>query len=111
MQSPRGYNPVGDCAPGRHDAPLPGHVAGQYTPIGHSDDRSPSVSSKIGDAGRVSEFYRNSGYRSHERQRRLFECNGQSRPPTLRYRCRAGNPTNRDPDCPLAQASRLEMDL
>jgi len=36
METPRGYNPVGQSAPGlpRHDAPLPGHVPGQYTPIG-----------------------------------------------------------------------------
>ena len=36
METPRGYNPVGQSAPGlpRHDAPLPGHVPGQYNPIG-----------------------------------------------------------------------------
>lgn len=31
MNTPRGYNPIGQSAPGlpRHDAPLPGHVSGQ----------------------------------------------------------------------------------
>ena len=49
MNTPRGYNPVGDSAPGlpRHDAPLPGHVPGQYTPIGGEDD--PSRSAGYGD--------------------------------------------------------------
>jgi hypothetical protein len=34
MNTPRGFNPVGESAPGlpRHDAPLPGHVPGQATP-------------------------------------------------------------------------------
>jgi hypothetical protein len=45
MNTPRGYNPVGESAPGlpHHDAPLPGHVPGQYTPTGGGDDWSPSV--------------------------------------------------------------------
>jgi peptidoglycan/LPS O-acetylase OafA/YrhL len=45
MNTPRGYNPVGESAPGlpRHDAPLPGHVPGQYTPIGGGDEWSSSV--------------------------------------------------------------------
>lgn len=36
MNTPRGYNPVGQSAPGlpRHDAPLPGHVPGEYVPSG-----------------------------------------------------------------------------
>lgn len=36
METSRGYNPVGQSAPGLpcHDAPLPGHVPGQYNPIG-----------------------------------------------------------------------------
>lgn len=36
MERPRGFNPVGEHAPGlpRHDAPLPGHVPGQHAPIG-----------------------------------------------------------------------------
>ena len=41
METPRGYNPVGQSAPGlpRHDASLPGHVPGQYNnPTGGSDD-------------------------------------------------------------------------
>ena len=35
METPRGYNPVGESAPGlpRHDAPIPGHVPGPYIPI------------------------------------------------------------------------------
>ena len=39
MNEPRGFNPVGEHAPGlpRHDAPLPGHVPGQYNP-GSGDD-------------------------------------------------------------------------
>jgi hypothetical protein len=42
MSSPLGYNPIGQSAPGlpRHDAPLPGHVAGAYTPIGGAVDYS-----------------------------------------------------------------------
>ena len=45
MNIPRGYNPVGESAPGlpRHDAPLPGHVPGQYTPTDGGNDWSPSV--------------------------------------------------------------------
>jgi hypothetical protein len=46
MNTPRGFNPVGDHAAGlpRHDAPLPGHVPGQYTNTGGgSQDWSPSV--------------------------------------------------------------------
>lgn len=40
MNTPRGFNPVGESAPGlpRHDAPLPGHVPGQYQPLGGSDE-------------------------------------------------------------------------
>lgn len=35
-ETPLGYNPVGEHAPGlpRHDAPLPGHVPGSYSPMG-----------------------------------------------------------------------------
>jgi hypothetical protein len=43
MDTPRGYNPVGQSAPGlpHHDAPLPGHVPGQATPIGGAQDWAP----------------------------------------------------------------------
>jgi hypothetical protein len=36
LSNPLGYNPIGESAPGlpRHDKPLPGHVPGQYAPIG-----------------------------------------------------------------------------
>lgn len=40
MNTPRGYNPIGQSAPGlpRHDAPLPGHVPGAPSPqIGGGD--------------------------------------------------------------------------
>ncbi len=40
MDTPRGYNPIGQSAPGlpRHDAPLPGHVPGAPSQqIGGSD--------------------------------------------------------------------------
>src|ERR1700722_15303393 len=38
MNEPRGFNPVGDHAPGlpQHDRRLPGHVPSAYTPIGDS---------------------------------------------------------------------------
>ena len=44
MNTPRGYNPVGQSAPGlpRHDAPLPGHVPGQYQPLGGGEDAAPT---------------------------------------------------------------------
>jgi hypothetical protein len=50
MDTPRGYNPVGQSAPGlpRHDAPLPGHVPGQYQPIGGSDDAGTNASFNVG---------------------------------------------------------------
>ncbi len=40
METPRGYNPAGQSAPGlpRHDAPLPGHVPEQYQPWVNSDN-------------------------------------------------------------------------
>ena len=49
------FNPVGQSAPGlpRHDAPLPGHVPGQYNPIGGSDD--------FGSAGGGFNVYRGQG--------------------------------------------------
>lgn len=36
LSNPLGYNPIGESAPGlpRHDKQLPGHVPGQYAPIG-----------------------------------------------------------------------------
>jgi hypothetical protein len=40
MNTPRGFNPIGESAPGlpRHDAPLPGHVpGGPSQPLGGSD--------------------------------------------------------------------------
>jgi len=45
MDTPRGYNPVGQSAPGlpRHDAALPGHVPGQYEPVGGADNWAPRV--------------------------------------------------------------------
>jgi hypothetical protein len=38
MNEPRGFNPVGDHAPGlpQHDRRLPGHVPSEYTPLGES---------------------------------------------------------------------------
>ena len=44
MNTPRGYNPIGQSAPGlpRHDAPLPGHVpGGPSQPLGGADPASP----------------------------------------------------------------------
>src|ERR1700722_2037076 len=34
MSTPRGFNPIGESAPGlpRHDASLPGHVPGSFAP-------------------------------------------------------------------------------
>jgi hypothetical protein len=39
METPRGYNPVAQPAPGlpRHDAPLPGHAPIQFDPLVNSD--------------------------------------------------------------------------
>jgi hypothetical protein len=45
MNTPRGFNPIGQSAPGlpRHDAPLPGHVpGGPGLPLGGTDAPSPS---------------------------------------------------------------------
>ena len=55
MNTPRGYNPVGESAPGlpRHDAPLPGHVPGQYTPTDGGNDWSPSVGYRSGVRAKV----------------------------------------------------------
>lgn len=41
METPRGYNPIGQSAPGvaRHDAPLPGHVPGSFQNIGGDTDQ------------------------------------------------------------------------
>jgi hypothetical protein len=53
MNTPRGYNPVGESAPGlpRHDAPLPGHAPGQYAQIGGGGDEESTPSFGPGDAG------------------------------------------------------------
>jgi len=43
MNTPRGYNPIGQSAPGlpRHDAPLPGHVPGAHSqPLGGAEPGS-----------------------------------------------------------------------
>jgi hypothetical protein len=45
MDTPRGYNPIGESAPGlpRHDAPLPGHVpGGPSQPLGGADPSGPA---------------------------------------------------------------------
>ena len=44
MNTPRGFNPIGQSAPGlpRHDAPLPGHVSGPSQPIGGADPSWPA---------------------------------------------------------------------
>jgi len=45
MDTPRGFNPVGQSAPGlpRHDAPLPGHVPGAPSlPLGGGDAPTPA---------------------------------------------------------------------
>jgi hypothetical protein len=43
MSDPLGFNPVAEHAPGlpRHDAPLPGHAPGEYTPMGGGDEPAP----------------------------------------------------------------------
>ena len=53
MSEPRGYNPIGQSAPGlpRHDAPLPGHVPGQYTPLAGQDDAAPMGTAGYRDPG------------------------------------------------------------
>ena len=53
MSDPLGYNPIGQSAPGlpRHDAPLPGHVGGSYTPIGGAAEYSSPAPSYRGSYG------------------------------------------------------------
>jgi hypothetical protein len=48
MNQPRGFNPVGDHAPGlpQHDRRLPGHVPSDYTPVGESQSIDYGISKR-----------------------------------------------------------------
>jgi hypothetical protein len=50
MSTPQGYNPVGQSASGlpRHDAPLPGHVPGQYAPQADAAQSDANWSPSVG---------------------------------------------------------------